>query len=265
MLRFASHLEMNYEKDVAFRDRWLAAHRFGFHGCEFVWRLHDLAEVVDLKAEFPLHVSSLGGTTGFAVGGDRPVLIWPEDRERLARDVEKAVDYAKAVSCKTLIMVSGNLIPGWSVERHRREAVESLKYIAPIVEKAGVTVVIEPLNSKTDHKGIYCDSSSEAFRIIEETGSDHIKILYDVYHMQIMEGNLIETIQHNERLIGYYHLAKVPGRFEPLGGEVNFPAVLEAIGNTTYDGFIGLEYKPSGHYEKALERIKQGYPACFAK
>jgi len=263
MLKFASHLEMNYEKNVAFRDRWITAHQFGFQGCEFVWRVHESAEVTDLKTQFPLHINCLGGTTGFSVGGERPVLTWPEDRERLAADVEKAVNYAKMVSCDTIIMVPGNLIPGWNIERHRREAVASLKQLAPIVEKAGITLVLEPLNSKVDHKGIYCDSSSEAFRVIEEVGSRNIKILYDVYHMQIMEGNLIETIQNNHHMIGYYHLAKVPGRFEPIGGEVNFPAILEAIEHTGYKGFVGLEYKPSVEYMKCLENMKRTYPTFF--
>ncbi|QHT61185.1 TIM barrel protein [Paenibacillus lycopersici] len=261
MLRFAAHLEMNFGKEVSFADRWHAAADSGFAGCEFVWRQHEWQEVQDLRKARPLQVSCMGGTTGFQTGGGRPLLTRPEDREWLARDVRTAVDYAQRTACPRLIFVPGNLQPGWSIERHRKEAVESLRAIVPIVEEAGVTVVLEPLNSKADHPGIYCDSSAEAMRIVEQVGSRNVKLLYDIYHMQIMEGSLIETIRKHHDLIGYYHVAKVPGRHEPLGGEVNLPPVLEAIAETGYDGFIGLEYSPERSAEEAYRSVKAAYPA----
>lgn len=263
MIKLAAHLEMNFAKDVPFKERWLAAHRLGFKGCEFVWRAHDLQEAAELKAQAPLAVSVLGGTTGGAVGGERPVLVWPEDRDRLAVDVQKAIDYARKMECPNLIMVVGNFRKEWSVEKHRQEVVASLKSVAPLLEQAGVTVVIEPLNSKVDHKGVYCDNTAEAFEIVKEVGSANVKILYDVYHMQIMEGNVISTIRNNHEHIGYYHIAKVPGRFEPIGGELNFPPILEAIAGTGYSGFIGLEYKPSANDLQVLEQIKANYPEFF--
>ncbi|CAG7616054.1 hydroxypyruvate isomerase family protein [Paenibacillus allorhizosphaerae] len=263
MFKFAAHLEMNFSKGVTFKDRWLTANRLGFQGCEFVWRLHDLAEATGLKAQAPLAVSVLGGTTGGTVGGGRPVLVWPEDRERLAADVQTAVSYAGSLECPNLIMVVGNLINGWSIEQHRQEAVASLKSVAPILEQAGVTAVIEPLNSKVDHKGVYCDNTTEAFKIVEEVGSPNVKILYDAYHMQIMEGNVISTIRNHNEFIGYYHIAKVPGRVEPIGGELNFYAILEAVAGTGYEGFVGLEYKPSVSDVQSLEEVKRHYPEFF--
>jgi hydroxypyruvate isomerase len=259
-MKLAAHLEMNFEKGVSFRERWQTVHRLGYKGCEFVWRSHDLAETTDLQKQYPLKVSVLGGTTGGKPGGDRPALVWPEDRERLAVDVEMAISYAKQLSCPRLIMVIGNLIEGWSTEKLRQEAVASLKSVAPLLEKAGVTVVIEPLNSKVDHKGVYCNNSTEACKIVEAVGSSNVKILYDVYHMQIMEGNVISTIRDRHDYIGYYHLAKVPGRFEPIGGELNFPAILEAIASTGYDDFVGLEYRPSRNSAAVLEELKATYP-----
>ncbi|GGD61679.1 hydroxypyruvate isomerase family protein [Paenibacillus nasutitermitis] len=263
MKRFAAHLEMNFAASVPFHERWRLTGQFGFTGCEFVWRIHDLADVRALREKHPLQVTCLGGTSGFAVGSGRPVLVWPEDREQLARDVEKAVEYAQAVSCRRLIFVPGNLISGWSLERNRQEAVLSLKYIAPILEQAGITAILEPLNSKVDHKGIYCDTSAEAFRVIEEVGSPNVKVLYDVYHMQIMEGDLVRTISSHYDSIGYYHIAKVSGRTEPIGGEVNFPAVLEAIRSTGYWDYIGLEYKPSISHDHAFTQIKDSFPSYF--
>lgn len=263
MNRFAAHLEMNFEPAVPFAERWRKTAEHGFSACEFVWRAHDLDEVRELRQKLPLDVSCLGGTSGFAQGQGRPVLVCPEDREQLARDTEQAAAYARALSCRRLIFVPGNLVQGWSIERNRREAVASLKYIAPILETSGVTALLEPLNSKVDHKGIYCDSSREAFRVVEEVGSPNVKVLYDVYHMQIMEGDLIRTIERCHAMIGYYHIANVPGRTEPVEGEVNFSAVMEAISGTGYKDEIGLEYKPSAGSTRAFARMKAAYPDFF--
>jgi hydroxypyruvate isomerase len=263
VIKFAAHLEMNFGKGVSFRDRWTAAKESGFQGCEFVWRNVELAEALDLKSAAPMQVSCLGGTTGGAGGGPRPVLLLAEDRERLAKDVETAAAYARQLNCRNLVMVPGNMMKDWSIEKHRQEIVTSLKYIAPLLEQAGVTALVEPLNSKVDHKGVYCDTATEGFRIVEEVGSSNVKILYDIYHMQIMEGNLIQTIENNHSRIGYFHLAKVPGRFEPIGGEIHYPAVLEAVAKSGYDGFVGLEYRPSQPYNEVFQQIKSTYPDYF--
>ncbi|RKN86124.1 hydroxypyruvate isomerase family protein [Paenibacillus ginsengarvi] len=259
LIRFAAHLEMNFGPGVPFHDRWRAARRSGFRGCEFVWRNVELPAAAELQKAEPLAVSCLGGTTGAAAGA-RPVLILPEDRDRLMKDVETATAYARELSCRNLVMVSGNMIRDWSVEKHREEAVRSLRSIAPILEEAGVTALIEPLNSKIDHKGVYCDTSAEGFRIVEQTGSPNVKLLYDAYHMQVMGEPIVRTIRERSGLIGYYHLAKVPGRTEPIGGEIDVPAFLEAVADTGYDGFVGLEYKPSGDYRDVFRRLSDAYP-----
>ncbi|GAA3401495.1 hydroxypyruvate isomerase family protein [Paenibacillus hodogayensis] len=259
MIKFSAHLEMNFGKEVPFRDRWMAAKSFGFEGCEFVWRNVELPEAVHVRQTAPLEVSCLGGTTGFAPGA-RPVLFLPEDRDRLARDTETAVAYARELSCSNLIMVPGNKIEGWSVEKHRQETVASLKYIAPLLEGAGITALIEPLNSKVDHKGVYCDTAEEGFRIIEETASPNVKVLYDAYHRQVMGENIVRAVREGHRAIGYYHLARVPGRNEPVGGEIDAFAFLEAVAETGYDGFVGLEYKPSADYLSAFQQIRSVYP-----
>ncbi len=265
MIQFAAHLEMNFTNEVSFQERWKVASKFGYQGCEFVWRHRDLAEVIALSEKYPMQVSCLGGATGFEVGGGRPLLTRREDREQVAKDVETAVTYAQNVNCKRLIFVPGNLDSSRSIEQHREEAIATFKYVAPILEEAGVTALLEPLNSLVDHKGIYCDNSEEAFRIIDGVGSENVKVIYDIYHMQIMDGNLIQTIQNNHDKIGYYHLAKVPGRVEPVGGEVNVPAVIEAIRATGYDDFIGLEYKPSLKAETSFSEIKEAFPTYFGQ
>ncbi|MFD1677151.1 hydroxypyruvate isomerase family protein [Alicyclobacillus fodiniaquatilis] len=263
MIRFSAHLEMNFGSAYSFAERWQSAAHSQFQACEFVWRQHGLSEVLALREKNQMAITCLGGTTGFAVDGGRPLLTRPEDREWLVRDVQEAIDYAQQINCPNLVFVPGNLHSDWSIERHRQEAVNSFSAVAPLLEAAGVTAVLEPLNSKVDHRGIYCDTSAEAFRIVEQVGSKNVKILYDIYHMQIMEGNLIDTIRAHHALIGHYHVARVPGRNEPLGGEVNLPAVLQAIEETGYQGFVGMEYSPTGETIESFKQLREAYPASF--
>ncbi|MFC5449808.1 hydroxypyruvate isomerase family protein [Paenibacillus aestuarii] len=263
MNRFAAHLEMNFGNERSFGERWQTAAANHFAGCEFVWRLHDVTEVLELQEKYKMRVACLGGTTGFASGGERPVLTRPEDREWLVEDVQKAIGYAQMTSSPYLVFVPGNLNPDWSLERHREEALQSFAAVVPYLEKAGVTAVLEPLNSKVDHPGIYCDTFSEAARLIEQIGSPNVKILYDIYHMQMMGEQLVDSIETHHSLIGHYHAARVPGRNEPLGGDESLQAALQAIEKTGYEGFIGLEYKPTGLAEESYRELRVQYPSFF--
>ncbi len=127
----------------------------------------------------------------------------------------------------------------------RKDYLEGLKVCAPYLEEAGMTLVIEPLNIAVDHPDYYLSTSAEAAEILEETDKPSVKMLFDVYHQQITEGDLIRNIQRYIPLIGHFHAAGNPGRDTILKGEINYPAVLEAIWETAYQGFVGLEYFPS--------------------
>jgi hydroxypyruvate isomerase len=120
-----------------------------------------------------------------------------------------------------------------------------LKHVAPLFEKSGITLVLEPLNILCDHMGYYLASSYEAFEICNVVGSKNIKVLYDIYHQQITEGNLIPTIRKYFDLIGHFHVADVPGRNEPGTGEINYRNVFRAIEDLGYDKYVGLEYSPT--------------------
>ena len=125
-----------------------------------------------------------------------------------------------------------------------------------MLEGSEVMVVLEPLNVLVDHRGYFLSSSEESFRIIEAVGSANVKLLYDVYHQQITEGNLISTIEKNIRKIGHFHIADVPGRHEPGTGEINYANVIRKIAESEYNGFIGLEYRPLRTSEESLAYIK---------
>ncbi len=259
MPRLSVHLEAHLS-DRPFPERWRASRALGFTGCEFVWRGKDLAQAQSLEQETGLSVRCLGGTTGGVPGHGRPALTAPGDAEYLVSDVEKAIAAAQALQCPRLVMVPGDRVAGWSTAEHRATVVASLRGVAPLLERAGVTVVLEPLNSRVDHRTCWCDTSAEAFAVVEAVGSPAVRVLYDLYHMAVMGDDLRAVIRAHHDLIGYYHIAGVPGRHEPLGGEVDFAPVLECIDETGYADYVGLEYGPSLAPEESLRRVRAAYP-----
>jgi len=117
-------------------------------------------------------------------------------------------------------------------------------------------LVIEPLNVLVDHPGYYLTTSAEGFEILDEVDSPNVKLLYDIYHQQVTEGNLIATITSHIAQIAHFHVADVPGRHEPGTGEINWVNVLRAIDEAGYAGYVGLEYMPTGATVESLEYIK---------
>lgn len=172
-------------------------------------------------------------------------LVSKLDPEYVKEGVRRSVKTAKMLDCSNLIVVVGQEDPLLNRQEQHKNIVNSLKIAAPIAEDAGINLVVEPLNVKVNHRGFFLSSSYEAFEIIEEVGSPIIKVLLDIYHQQVQEGNIIATITKNIDKIGYFHVADVPGRHEPGTGEINFQNVIKAIKETGFAGYIGLEYRPS--------------------
>ena len=254
----AVHLETQL-RDRPFPERWRTSKALGFAACEFVWRGKDMAEAAALQAETGLAVTCMGGTTGGAPGRGRPALIAPQDQAQLAADVAKAIAAARAVSCPHLVMVPGDRVEGWSEAQHHAVVVAALRTVAPQLEAAGVTALLEPLNSRVDHRTCWCDTSTKAFAVVEAVGSAGVKVLYDLYHMRVMGDDLDAVVRAHHPLIGYYHIAGVPGRHEPTGGEVDFAPVLATIAATGYRGFVGLEYGPSIEPEASLRQVRAAF------
>ena len=183
------------------------------------------------------------------------VLNDPARRGEYLDGLKQSVEAAKKLGCSTLISQVGQAIEGVSREEQHASIVEGLRVCVPMLEEAGMTLVIEPLNVLVNHIGYYLAESKEAFEIVHEVGSANVKVLYDVYHQQITEGNLIATITENIADIGHIHIAGVPGRHEVLGAsEINYAAVLGALKDAGYAGAIGLEYFP---LKDAVEGIRE--------
>ncbi len=255
----AVHLETHL-KDRPFGERWRTGKALGFAACEFVWRGKDMAEAAALRSETGMAVTCMGGTTGGAPGHGRPALVAPQDREQLASDLDAAVAAAHAVDCPFLVMVPGDHVEGWSEAEHHAVVVASLRAVVPQLEAAGVTALLEPLNTRVNHPTCWCDTSTKAFAVVEAVGSRSVRVLYDLYHMKVMGDDLQAVVRAHHPLIGYYHVAGVPGRHEPTGGEVDFRPVLDTIEATGYRGFVGLEYSPSIAPEDSLRLVRGAFP-----
>ena len=141
--------------------------------------------------------------------------------------------------------------PDLSEEQKYESVLDGLKEIAPLANKAGVTLVLEPLNNLVDHAGYWLKNSDVGFEMIRKVNSPNIRLLFDIYHQQISEGNLIERLTKNLDVIGHVHVADVPGRHQPGTGEINYPVVLGKLRDAGYQQFVGLEFDPIGSSKEA--------------
>ena len=174
-----------------------------------------------------------------------------ENRERIESELRANIRKAAQWKIPALICFSGNR-SGRDVELET--CAETLARVAPEAESAGVMLVVELLNSKVDHKDYQCDTTAWGGRLCQLVNSPAVKLLYDIYHMQIMEGDLIRTIQQNHEWFGHYHTAGNPGRGQPdEGQEINYPAVYRAIAATGADRIVSHEFLPAGDPLVALE------------
>lgn len=171
-------------------------------------------------------------------------LVDPVVRKDYLQGVSESINAAKQLGTSTLISQVGDFRSGVSRAEQHQSLVDGLRQAAPLLEEAGITLVIEPLNELVDHAGYYLVKSDEAFEIIDEVQSPNVKVVFDIYHQQISEGHLIHNIVSNIDKIGHFHAAGNPGRNELQRGEICYPRIFEAIQDTGYEGYVGLEYWP---------------------
>jgi hydroxypyruvate isomerase len=185
-------------------------------------------------------------TMGYAGAGDiGKALNRVENHEAIEAELRKNLPLAAKAGVPNVITFSGNR-DGLSDEEGARNTIAGLKRVRSLVEDHGVTLCLELLNSKVNHPGYMCDHTAWGVRVVEEVGSLKIKLLYDIYHMQIMEGDLIATIQANSKWIGHFHTGGVPGRHELNDSqEVNWAGVMKGIRSTGFAGYVAHEFEPT--------------------
>ncbi len=189
-----------------------------------------------------------------SIGG---FLTKQEDKEKYLERLKETIEIAHKLDCKKLITCTGNEISGSTFQKQFDSVVLTLSRAADIANKDGITLVLEALNSHVDHPGYFLTSSKTGFDIVKHVDNKGLKLLFDVYHLQIMEGNLISSIKENTSLIGHFHSASVPGRNELYLGEINYSSILKTIDDSGYDGYFGLEYWPTDQEEMSLTRTRE--------
>ena len=183
-----------------------------------------------------------------------------KNHERLEAELKASIDIAAEWGMPGIITLSGHRNEGESDEEGLDVCAEGLRRIAPYAEEKGINLNMELLNTTVDHPNYLCDHSDWAIRLCEKVNSPRVKILYDIYHMQIMEGNLCSNIKRASKWIGHYHTAGVPGRHELDDlQEIHYPAVCKAINETGYELYLGHEFFAKGDL---LAGLKQAVQFC---
>lgn len=209
------------------------------------WWDKDLAEIEDAAAEHSMQIAAC--CTKFIS------LVDPATRAAYLDGLGESIEAAKRLGCPTLISQVGDFRPGVSNEVQHDCLVEGLREAAPMLEQAGITLVFEPLNDLIDHVGYYLVRSEQAFAIVDQVASERVKVVFDIYHQQISEGNVIRNARENIGRIGHFHAAGNPGRNELTRGELNYAEIFREIRESDYEGFVGLEYWPVDDIESGLK------------
>ena len=255
MPKLAANLSLLFAES-AFPDRFAAAAKAGF-GCveyqfPYAWPAAEVAgRARDARVEVVLHNLPAGD----AANGDRGIACLPGREREFREGVERAIEYARAAGCPRMNCLAGVAPQGVPRERLQEVFVENLRYAAGKLRAAGIRLLIEPVNPRTV-PGFFLNTSRQAETIVDAVGSDNLAIQYDIFHMQIVEGDLARTIERLLPKIGHMQLADVPGRHEPGTGEINFPWLLAHIDQLGYAGWIGCEYNPLGDTDGGLKWAK---------
>jgi hydroxypyruvate isomerase len=232
---------------------WFWDHEF--NGSELEFKKKEIDEIATVCQELNVTINDIVvNSPDGSIGG---FLTKPDDRDKYLDRLSETIEIAHRMKCSKLITCTGNEISGKSFQQQFNSVVDTLSKASAIASKENITLVLEALNSHVDHAGYFLVSSKTGFDIVKEVNSPNLKLLYDVYHMQIMEGNHIATIQQHSNLIGHYHAAGVPGRNEIYKGEINYLPIIEAIDKSGYTGFFGLEYWPSEDEGLSLTKTLQ--------
>ena len=183
----------------------------------------------------------------------------PDQHDKLVADAERMIPLAAAAGVPNIVCFSGNR-GGLSDGEGIANCITGLKRLTPLAEKHGVTLCLELLNSKVDHKDYHADHTAWGVQVVQGVGSPRLKLLYDIYHMQIMEGNVVATIRANAPFIAHYHTGGVPGRNEiDDTPELNYRRVAQAIADTGYTGFVAHEFVPK---RDPLTSLRQAFELC---
>ncbi len=247
--KFAVNVEMWF-RNLPFIERLDQVARLGFPGFEFwPWKGKDLAAIARKCKEHKLT------PVQFTAWGFSPGMNDPKNRDLIVPEITAACETAKRLGTELLCVVAGNIVPGATKEQMHATVVEHLKMAGDIAAKNNVTLMLEAMNERVDHPGHCLYTTKDTAAIIRAVDNPHVKILHDLYHRQIVEGDLHGHIKEHLKDIAYFQIADHPGRHEPGTGEINYAAVHKYIHALGYRGWIGLECTPKGDPIEAARAV----------
>ena len=247
--KFAVNIEMWFTR-LPFLERIKKVAELGFPGYEFWdYKKQDLPAVAKLTADLGLECAQ------FTAWGFEPGMNNPANEEKCIAQIEEACGLAKQHKIRKVTVVAGNNQPGMTQDAMLKQVVKTLKRAAPIAEKHGIMLILEPMNGRVDHPGHCLYGSVDAVKICREVGSPLVKINWDLYHMQISEGDLCGRLKEGFDQVGYLQVADHPGRNEPGTGEIHYNRVLKQAIDLGYKDFVGLECRPKTTEVKAAQGV----------
>jgi hydroxypyruvate isomerase len=254
MPRFAANLSFLYtERD--FLDRFAAASNDGFRAVEFLFPYeYPAATLAKRLQDNGLKQVLFNMPPGDWSKGERGMAALPGREQEFRGAIAKALDYAATLDCKQVHVMAGVVAPGADRAAMRRTYVENLRYTAGEAAKQRVNVLIEPINTG-DIPGFFLNRQDEANALIDEVGAPNLKVQMDLYHCQIVEGDVTTKIRRYIGNVGHFQIAGVPGRHEPSVGEMNYPYLFSVIDELGYEGWIGCEYRPKVNTTTGLSWI----------
>ncbi|ANF96765.1 TIM barrel protein [Paenibacillus bovis] len=217
------------------------------------WEDKDLQAINRLRQELGMEVASIVVKLA--------TMLEPDQRDEAVEGIRRSAEAARSLDCSRMVHTVGFVKEGMSREEMRQSLIDGLRAAIPALEEFGVTTCIEPLNTITDKElsGYYLNTSQEAFDIVTEVNHPLVKVCYDMYHVQVMEGNVLPRLQNNIRHVGHIQGAGAPRRHELFISELNYDYVFDAIKQMDYDGYVGIEYFPIHDPIDDLVRIKEKF------
>jgi hydroxypyruvate isomerase len=246
----------------SFDEKLESAARAGLQSVELIgeyaaWSDADFARVKKTARSFGLGMDTLLGSPDW---NKRPVsMVDPAHRDGFLADVRTAIAAARKLEIPQIILMSGNAIPGRTHDEQYASLLEGAKRAGDLIAEAKLTAIVEPLNSLVNHKGFFLTTCTEGIKLIREVDNPHVRLLFDLYHEQVQQGNVIRTLIEAAPSVAVFHVADNPGRNDPGTGEMNYSNIYKAIQKTGFSGYLTMEYLPLGDQVASLTKAADGF------
>lgn len=250
-----------------FEEKLEIAARAGLQSVELVgefrgWSDADVSRVKKLARSLRMGMDTISSTPNWK---REPIsMVDPAQRANLLKEVEKNLAVAQKLEVPMALLMSGDAIEGKSYAEQWSSLVEGCKRCGDLAAKAGVTLIVEPLNTKVNHKGYFLDSCVAGLKLMKEVDHPHVRLLFDIYHEQVQLGDVIRTIEAAASYVKVFHIADNPGRNDPGTGEMNYDNIYKAIRKLKYTGYLTMEYLPLGDPVASLKKAVDSMRASLA-